>query len=118
MNNTEIKLNYQGIEYTLAYTRAAVKILESNGFEINSFLEKPMSNIELAFQGAFIKNHPKVSQATIAEIYKHCPNKQDLLMSLYEMISETYNDLFETDTEDESKNVTWKTVNLKKNSSK
>lgn len=114
MNNTEIKLTYKDVEYTLAYNRAAVKIIEDNGFEINKFLEKPMLNIEMAFQGAFIKNHPKVSQETIQEIFKHCPDKQSLITTLYTMISETYEDLFSTN-EDESKNVTWKTVNSKKN---
>lgn len=116
MNNTEIKLNYGGVDYTLAYNRAAIKIIEDNGFKINEFLEKPMMNIELAFQGAFIKNHPKTSQETIQEILQHCPDKQGLFTTLYNMISETYEDLFQTDAEDdESKKVTWKTVNSKKN---
>lgn len=112
MNNTQIKLKYEGVEYLLEYNRAAVKAIEHNGFNVNTFLEKPMSNIELAFQGAFIKNHPKVSQTTISEIFEHCPNKQELIQSLYSMISECYETLFNVDETDDSKNITWETVKM------
>lgn len=114
MNNTKIKLNYEGVDYVLEYNKAAIKVIEHNGFNINTFLEKPMSNIELAFQGAFVKNHPKTSLTTISEIFDSCPNKQELVSSLYEMISECYETLFSTkDTEEgASKNITWETVKM------
>ena len=113
MNNTKIKLNYDGVDYVLEYNKAAIKVIEKNGFDINSFLEKPMSNIDLAFQGAFIKNHPKVSLTTIDEIFQHCPNKQDLVGSLYTMISECYEALFNVEEgKDDSKNITWETVKM------
>ena len=57
--NTKIKLTHNGQEYILEYDRMSVKLLESSGFILDEFLEKPMSNIELAFAGAFIKNHKK-----------------------------------------------------------
>ncbi len=112
MNNTKIELEYADTKYVLEYNKAAIKIIESNGFNINTFLEKPMVNIELAFQGAFIKNHPKVSLETINEIFAHCPDKQGLISSLYSMISECYEGLFSVNEEDDSKNVSWKTVKM------
>lgn len=112
--NTKIDLEYQGIKYTLEYSRAAIKILEANGFKIDEFLEKPMTNIELAFQCAFIKNHPKVQVATIGEILEQCPNKNELVLTLKKMIDETYDSLLaEPDKkDDEPGNVVWKTVDL------
>ena len=68
--NTKINLTYKGVDYVLEYDRAIVKLLEANGFEITSALEKPMTNIELMFTASFQKNHRKTSQETINEIYK------------------------------------------------
>ena len=68
--NTKINLTYKGVPYTLEYDRNTVKLLEAHDFDITEFLKKPMSNVELAFSGAFIKNHRKVSQNIIDEIYK------------------------------------------------
>ena len=80
--NTKIKLTHNGQEYILEYDRMSVKLLESSGFVLDEFLEKPMSNIELAFAGAFIKNHKKTPQATIDELYNGCKNKTELVTTL------------------------------------
>ena len=105
--NTQIKLTYQGVEYTLEYNRAAVKVLEANGFNAAEILNKPMTNIELMFQCAFIKNHPNIQLSVISDILKECPNKNNLLVSLKSMIDETYESLLA-----EPENVSWKTVDL------
>ena len=57
--NTKINLTYKGVPYVLEYTRMGVKLLEANGFQLEEFLRKPMSNVELVFAGAFLKNHQK-----------------------------------------------------------
>lgn len=112
--NTTIELSYNGVDYVLEYDRAAVKVLEANGFKLDEFLEKPMTNIELVFQCAFIKNHPKTPVTTITEILENCPDKTDLLLTLKQMIDNTYESLLsEPDKEkDNGKNVSWKTVDL------
>lgn len=110
--NTKIELTYKGVPYTLEYTRETVSILEANGFKIDEFLEKPMLNIELAFQTAFIKNHPKIQITTVREIFKQCPDKQGLIVGLKKMIDETYDSLLAEPEEDASGNVSWKTVDL------
>ena len=110
--NTKIELNYKGVDYTLEYNRASVKILEANGFKIDELFEKPMTNIELMFQCAFIKNHPNVQLTTITEILNECPDKNELLASLKVMIDETYESLLSEPEDGKSGNVTWKTVDL------
>lgn len=109
--NTKIELNYKGVNYTLEYNRDAVKTLEAQGFKVEELLDKPMTNIELMFQCAFIKNHPKTQINTISEILAACPDKSNLLVSLKKMIDETYESLLSDPTGDEG-NVVWKTVDL------
>jgi hypothetical protein len=109
--NTKINLTYKGVDYVLEYDRASVKLLEAHDFDVTSFLEKPMINIELAFAGSFIKNHKKTNQTTIDEIYKKCPDKKSLLDALIKMIQETYDALLD-DPEDNEGNATWEVVDL------
>ena len=104
--NTQIKLTYDDIPYTLEYTRDSVKRLEASGFRIDEFMEKPMTNLELAFAGAFIKNHPRVSQTTIDDIFASCKDKTGLVSQLAIMIEECYESLLSEG------NVTWEVVDL------
>lgn len=110
--NTKIELTYKDVNYTLEYSRASVKILEANGFKVDEFLEKPMTNIDLVFQGAFIKNHSKTPVAVINEILEGCPNKNELIVTLKKMIDETYESLLAEPVEGAAGNVTWKTLDL------
>lgn len=110
--NTKINLTYKGVPYCLEYDRMGVKTLEANGFVIDEFLKKPMSNIEMVFAGAFIKNHRKIKSSLVEEIYSKCPNKDDLIETLAKMIEETYNALFDEPTDGEEGNVEWEVVDL------
>ena len=110
--NTKIELDYKGTTYTLEYNRSSVKALEANGFNVNEFFDKPMTNIELLFQCAFIKNHPGVALTVITDILNSCPDKNNLLATLKQMVDETYESLLAEPKEGDSGNVTWKTVDL------
>lgn len=110
--NTKINLTYQGVPYCLEYDRMGVKTLEANGFSIEEFIKKPMSNIEMAFAGAFIKNHRKIKQSLVDEIYSKCPNKDDLVSALITMIQETYEALLEEPNKDDEGNANWEVVDL------
>lgn len=110
--NTTIKFNYNGVDYVLEYDRASVKLLENSGFELEKFLEKPLTNIELAFAGAFIKNHRSTKQTTIDDIYKHMTNKTKLVQSLSKMIQETYDALLEDPDDGDEGNVNWEAIDL------
>ena len=109
--NTKINLTYNNVQYVLEYDRATIKLLEANGLDINNFLEKPMNNIELAFAGAFVKNHRKVGQNIIDEIFKKCPDKTGLMNVLLKMIQESYDSLFDEPEENEG-NASWEVVDL------
>lgn len=109
--NKQINITHNGETYTLEFTRTTVKMLEQNGFKYEEFLDKPMSNVELAFTAAFIKNHPKIQQITIDEIYDSCKDKDKLIASLKVMIDDCYESLLR-DPEDDSGNTTWEMVDL------
>ena len=110
--NTKINLTYQGVSYCLEYDRMGVKTLEANGFVIEEFLKKPMSNIEMVFAGAFIKNHKKIKSSLVEEIYSKCPNKDDLITALAKMIEETYEALFDGPVDGDEGNAEWEVVDL------
>lgn len=110
--NTKINLTFKGEKYTLEYNRMAVKLLEQSGFKLEEFLDKPMSNIELAFSGAFFKNHSKIAQTVIDDIYSHLKNKKGLVIQLQKMITECYDSLLEEPEDGDEGNATWEVVDL------
>ena len=103
----KIEFQYENQNYCLEYDRKSVKILEQQGFDYNEFIKKPMSMGDLVFQGAFLKNHRNIKIAKIDEIFKHMNDKDGLIMTLLEMIQDTYETLY---SNDEEKNTEWKVV--------
>ena len=116
--NTKINLTYKGVPYTLEYDRMGVKALETNGFVIEEFINKPVTNIELAFAGAFIKNHRKTKQTLIDEIFRSCRDKDKLISALTLMIQETYETLLDEPEENDEGNAEWEVVDLSPNKKK
>ena len=110
--NTKINLTWNGEKYTLEYNRAAVRMLEQSGFVLEEFLKKPMTNIELVFAGAFIKNHSKLQQQVIEQIFSKLENKDGLIIQLGNMIQETYDSLLEEPKEGDEGNATWEVIDL------
>ena len=108
--NTKINLTYDGVDYTLEYDRMTIKLLEGTGFQYEEFMSKPMTNVDLAFTAAFVKNHPKTPQNTIDAIYKSCPDKDKLIATISKMINECYESLMSEPSKDDLKKVTWETV--------
>ena len=108
--STKIEFNYEGKDYTLEYNRDSIRFIEKQGFDLNEFASKPMTMISLAFEGAFIKNHRNIKAATVKEIFDRFSKKEDLSDILATMISETYNTLFDSEENDDGKNIEWKAV--------
>lgn len=106
----QIEFEYENTKYCLEYNREAIKIMEKQGFDLNSFMAQPMTSLDLAFEGAFIKNHRNIRANKVKEIYGALGHKRELANELLDMISETYNSLFEDNEENSGKNIEWKTV--------
>ena len=109
--NKVINITHNGEQYKLEYDRMTIKMLEKAGFNYEEFLEKPMTNIDLAFTAGFIKNHPKISQLVIDEIYSSCHDKEKLIANIKLMIDDCYESLL-SEPEKDSGNTSWEVVDL------
>lgn len=101
----QIIFTHEGKEYTLAFTRNTVKLMEANGFNAEELRAKPNLNIEKLFAGAFLAHHKYVKQDVIDRIFASLPNKDELLRKLVEMYSEPMEALFAEP--DEGNAVSW-----------
>ena len=109
--NTKIRFTYKDVPYTFEYDRDIISTLEDAGFSAKEFANAPMKNLNLAFKGAFLKNHRKTKDSVIDEIYTNMKDKEKLINTLLTMIDECYATLF--DEEDNEGNIEWDTVGLK-----
>lgn len=109
--NTKITFTYKDTPYTLEYDRSVIGRMEQAGFSASDFVKSPMTNIDIAFKGAFLKNHRKTSEAVMDEIFKNIKDKEKLVNTLLTMIDECYETLFDEDNNEG--NIEWDTVGLK-----
>ena len=108
--NKKIEFEDNGKKYVLEYNREAIEIMERQGFIASEMVKKPMTMLPLAFQGLFYKNHKDVRKSFIDECYERIPNKSELIETIAEMISETYNTLTDDEVKNEKGNLNWKIV--------
>lgn len=103
-----IKFDYDGTEYTLEYSKQAVRMMENQGFSVEMLSTKPTTTIPVLFKGAFYKHHKDLKVKKIDEIYNALVDKADLIYALTELYMDTVNSVLEGDSpEDESKKVKW-----------
>lgn len=57
----KLKLKINDKDYLLEMNRTSIKWLESNGFSIKDFEEKPVTYYDLLWQSLFISNHKDVN---------------------------------------------------------
>lgn len=105
--NKQIKFSYKGKDYTLEYNRETVAVIERQGFSINELSTKPMSMLPLAFEGLFLKNHKFEKKTIIDEIYDNFKDKDKLIQTIAEMLSETYSELSGGEEGKEQGNIDW-----------
>lgn len=102
----QINFTYEGVDYTLEYTRNTIKQMEGKGFNIGEIDSKPLTVFPELFAGAFLCHHKKTERSKIDEIYKHLPNKEELISKLSEMYAEPIMSLLE-DPDSEVGEVRW-----------
>lgn len=101
-----ITFKYKDVPYVLEFTRQTVATLEQQGFNIREVGSKPMSSLPLLFAGAFLAHHKFVRRQLIDEIFDNITDKENLVIKLAEMYSETIESLMGEPTESEG-NVKW-----------
>lgn len=71
MNTCTIEIGDK--EYTLCLTREAVKEMENQGFNIQAFMSKPVTYMDVLWVGGFYANHRNLSKTktlTLQDQYK------------------------------------------------
>lgn len=103
-----IKINYDGIDYTLEYTRKSVEEMENAGFVLSEVSKRPATNFPVLFEGAFLAHHRYATrtQGLMDKMYDSLPNKQELMKKLIQMYGETVESLFD-EPEPSEKNASW-----------
>lgn len=101
-----INITFEGVTYTLEYTRKSIKTMESRGFKISEFSDKPVTMLPALFAGAFLAHHRFVKQDVIEEIFARLKNKEELIDKLSEMYAEPLIALMDDPEEDEG-NPEW-----------
>lgn len=108
MESKTIKLEFEGKEYLLAYTRRSAKQMEQTGFDVSKIESMPLTMYPLLFQGAFICNHTGLKRAKIDEIFEALGNDRGAIINaLADMYIEVLNSLSGTGNADETKKVQW-----------
>jgi hypothetical protein len=102
---SKIAITYEKNTYELEYNRNSVRMMEGQGFNIDTLTTQPVTMIPLLFYGAFSKNHTGMKRNLVDKIYDSLPNKQGLIQVLVEMYAETVSSLMEGSPNDEGNAV-------------
>lgn len=100
----QITLEFEGKNYTLEFTRSAIRQMERRGFIADDIVTKPMTVIPDLFAGAFLSKHPQVKREKIDAIYEAVNGKQMLIRALTDMYNDTIESLID---DDEEGNCNW-----------
>lgn len=106
---SKIAITYEKNTYELEYNRNAVRMMESQGFNIDALTTQPVTMIPMLFYGAFTKNNPGIKRNLVDKIYDSLSGKQGLIQALVEMYAETVSTLMDSNSETEG-NATWEVV--------
>lgn len=101
-----IQFTYEDKDYTLEFTRAAIKHMENKGFMLADIEERPMTIIPDFFAGAFLAHHPNTPRKLVDEIFNNMTDKGDLMEALINLYMATHESLL-ADGSDETKNIQW-----------
>lgn len=101
-----INFTYEGIEYTLEFTRKSIETMERQGFVAREIATRPMSTLPTLFAGAFLAHHRSVKKEVINSIFAKLTNKDELVEKLAEMYNEPLEALM-GEPEDSEGNLTW-----------
>ncbi len=77
-------------EYDLCLTREAIKEIEGKGFNIQTFINKPVTMTELLWYAGFIPNHRDVNQNLATKLLDTYQNEGGDVNEVVEFLAEEY----------------------------
>lgn len=100
MNTCTIEIEDK--EYTLCLTREAVKKIESMGFNIQNFIQKPITYQDILWYGGFIAKHPDVNPNLAIKLMESYSVDGDV-NEVLEFLSEEYSNFVNAPADTASK---------------
>lgn len=106
-----IKINSDGKDYRLAFTRKTVTEMAQAGFRLEDVNDtsRMVLGIQQLFAGAFLQFHRGIKQSLVDAIWEEIPNKADLINKLVEMYTTPIISLLDEPSE-EAKNASWEII--------
>lgn len=101
----QLVFEYDGVTYTLEYTRKSIEQMEGEGFRPQDIVDKPISTLPALFAGAFYAHHRFVKREKVDEIFAQMGDKEALLEKLAEMYQDPILTLLEEPAE--GKKIMW-----------
>ena len=102
-----ISFEYKDTKYTLEYTRDTIVWMEDQGFDLEEFRKKPVTQITLLVRGAFYTHHSATKHSLIDEIYDRIPKKDEFISNLIDMYNDSASSITLEPEEDSEGNVKW-----------
>jgi hypothetical protein len=90
-------------EYTLCLTREAVKEIEKLGFNIQDFMNKPITYMDLLWYGGFIPKHKTVSQNLSLKIMETYKEEGGDINEVIEFLASEYSNFVNAPTDTKAK---------------
>lgn len=90
-------------EYTLCLTREAVKKMEDLGFNIQAFVNKPVSMMDILWYGGFVANHKEVSKNLAEKLMESYQEEDGDINEVIEFLAEEYSNFVNAPADTEKK---------------
>lgn len=101
MNTCTIEVNEK--EYTLCLTREAIKKIETMGFNIQNFLQKPITYQDILWYGGFVANHSDVNFNLSIKLMETYKKEGGDISEVLEFLAEEYSNFVNAPTDIVSK---------------
>lgn len=101
MNTCTIEIKDK--EYTLCLTREAVKQIENMGFNIQNFIQKPITYQDILWYGGFVANHSTVNPNLAIKLMETYKEEGGDVNEVLEFLSEEYSNFVNAPTDTASK---------------
>ena len=101
MSTCTIEIN--GKEYVICLTREAVKKIESMGFNIQNYIEKPLTMMDILWFGGFVHNHPDVNPNLAVKLLEAYQEENGDVEEVVNFLAEEYSNFVNAPADTKSK---------------
>lgn len=90
-------------DYTLCLNRNAIKEMEKLGFNIQTFMAKPVTQMDVLWYGGFLTKHKNLSQNTVLGLLDKYREEGGDVNEVIEFLAEEYSNFVNAPTDTKAK---------------